>query len=42
MQKLNSELLKKQSKRKTSIKDSILFTILSLCTIITLIELINL
>ena len=52
MQKLNSQLLKKVSKRKTSIKDNILFTILSfatlygliyaLCTIITLIELINL
>jgi hypothetical protein len=52
MQKLNTQLLKKVSKRKTSIKDNILFTICSfatlygliyaLCTIITLIELINL
>ena len=52
MQKLNSNLLQKVSKRKTSIKDNILFTIVSfatlygliyaLCTIITLIELITL
>jgi len=53
MQKLNTQLLKKVStKRKTSIKDSILFTIVSfatlygliyaLCTIVTLIEFINL
>jgi len=52
MQKLNSKLLQKVSKRKTSIKDGILFTICSfaalygliyaLCAIITLIEIINL
>ena len=52
MQKLNTQLLKKVSKRKTSIKDNILFTIVSfaalygliyaLCTVITLIEFINL
>ena len=52
MQKLNSQLLKKVSKRKTSVKDSILFTVVSfaalygliyaLCTIITLIEFITL
>ena len=52
MQKLNTQLLQKVSKRKTTIKDNILFTILSfatlygliyaLCTIITLIEFITL
>jgi hypothetical protein len=52
MQKLNSQLLKKQSKRKTTLKDNILFTILSfatlygliyaLCTILTLIDLLTL
>ena len=52
MQKLNTQLLQKVSKRKTSIKDSILFYILSfatlygliyaLCTIITLIDFLTL
>jgi|TARA_R110000737_G_scaffold10204_1_gene25881 hypothetical protein len=52
MQKLNTQLLKKVSKRKTNIKDNILFTIVSLaalygliyalCMIITLIEFITL
>ena len=52
MQKLNTQLLQKVSKRKTSIKDRILFYILSfasmyglfyaLCMILTLIDLITL
>jgi len=52
MQKLNTQLLQKVSKRKTNIKDSILFYILSfatlygiiyaLCTIITLIDFLTL
>jgi len=52
MQKLNTQLLQKVSKRKTSIKDRILFYILSfatlygliyaLCTIITLIDFLTL
>ena len=52
MQKLNSKLLKKVSTKKTSVKDSIIFTIVSfatlygliyaVCTIITLIEFITL
>ena len=52
MQKLNTQLVQKVSKRKTSIKDSILFYILSfatlygliyaLCAIITLIQFITL
>jgi len=52
MQNLNSNLLKKASKRKVNIKDNILFTIVSLatlygliyalCMIITLIEFITL
>ena len=37
MQKLNTQLLQKVSKRKTSIKDSILFTILSFATLYGLI-----
>ena len=51
MQKLNSNLLQKVSSKKTSVKDSILFTIVSfaalygliyaLCTIITLIDLLT-
>ena len=52
MQNLNSNLLKKVSKRKTSVKDNILFTIVSfatlygliyaLCMILTLIDFITL
>mgnify|MGYP003627821698 CR=1 FL=1 len=52
MQKLNSNLLKKVSSKKTSLKDSILFTICSfatlygliyaLCMILTLIDAITL
>ena len=33
MQKLNTQLLQKVSKRKTSIKDSIIFTLLSFATL---------